>query len=401
MTATTLLERMYMYHQTTLLPLSALGFDGRILHQIGIPDKAGTAAADLPLEKLKTASYGNFSFHPAAQYIAVKIPLEGFDEGIVMAVGPFRYDVYTKEEQEQIRHALRDGTMKEYLARANTLPMMKRGATNQHYKMLELIFTGEKLLFNDIDQDLPPLEKMEDCFIEYREIDYYHKNYSQESEILSQLFRNRSFSLLSGTLDDLIMASGTVSLDDKRNTKNLLIVAVALMARKAIELGVETHIALTTSDSYIRQLERLEGLGDMELTCQSAFRTFYKSVGNSRARKYPRAICEVLSYIDENLANKITLEDAAERVGLSQWHLSKTFRGALGMTFSDYVMKQKITEAKRILQFSHNSLADITGILGFSSKSYFVKCFKKVTGMTPGEFQNSRSGEIESPSPIG
>jgi AraC-like DNA-binding protein len=60
----------------------------------------------------------------------------------------------------------------------------------------------------------------------------------------------------------------------------------------------------------------------------------------------------------------------------------------MGLSFTDYVLEKRIEEAKRLLDHSTYSLADITGILNFSSKSYFINCFKKTVGQTPTEYRN-------------
>jgi AraC-like DNA-binding protein len=60
------------------------------------------------------------------------------------------------------------------------------------------------------------------------------------------------------------------------------------------------------------------------------------------------------------------------------------------MTVHRYVTQVKMAEAKRLMEITHKSVAEISEYLGFSSQSYFQRVFKKQYGITPGKF---RKGE--------
>jgi AraC-like DNA-binding protein len=69
------------------------------------------------------------------------------------------------------------------------------------------------------------------------------------------------------------------------------------------------------------------------------------------------------------------------------------FHRETGLTFSDYVMRQRIETAGNMLRYSDYSSTEISEILAFSSQSYFIRCFRKVYGMTPSEYRRKSFGK--------
>ena len=59
-----------------------------------------------------------------------------------------------------------------------------------------------------------------------------------------------------------------------------------------------------------------------------------------------------------------------------------------GMTLGQYVTQIKVDEAKRLMDVTCKSIAEIAEYLGYSSQSHFQRVFKKASGMTPGEYRN-------------
>ena len=72
---------------------------------------------------------------------------------------------------------------------------------------------------------------------------------------------------------------------------------------------------------------------------------------------------------------------------LSRPYLSSKFRQETGQTLTDFILKEKTEEAKRLLRYSEKSLSAISAYLGFSSHGHFARVFKKYAGMTPGEYR--------------
>ena len=102
---------------------------------------------------------------------------------------------------------------------------------------------------------------------------------------------------------------------------------------------------------------------------------------------YSRQIVHGVDYIITHLHSRILLEDAAKYLDISPAYLSRLFKKETGMTFSDFVNKQKIEEAAALLLYTEYSDTQISTLLAFSSQSYFIKVFRKYMGTTPKQYK--------------
>ncbi len=103
-----------------------------------------------------------------------------------------------------------------------------------------------------------------------------------------------------------------------------------------------------------------------------------------------RALEDFLLSEKNFLDSQLTLEKTAEKLQVSQGHLSKLINTELQQSFKGYLNNLRVVEAKSHLsnpEFSNYTLAAIGLEAGFNSKSAFNASFKKITGMTPSQFK--------------
>ncbi|PSN19658.1 AraC family transcriptional regulator [filamentous cyanobacterium CCP5] len=96
---------------------------------------------------------------------------------------------------------------------------------------------------------------------------------------------------------------------------------------------------------------------------------------------------QILDYIDATLAEDIKLADLAELLGMSPFHFGRMFKQSTGISPHQYVIQQRIEQAKRLLKNSDQAIIDIALECGFNSHSHLSKQFRQVTGVTPREFR--------------
>lgn len=94
------------------------------------------------------------------------------------------------------------------------------------------------------------------------------------------------------------------------------------------------------------------------------------------------------NYIKERYMEKLTLADVAEVLNISSGHLSNTFKKLTGTTLSDYIAQIKIQHAMELIDTHQYLMYEISDKLGFDNPYYFSKVFKKVTGISPREYEN-------------
>ena len=94
-----------------------------------------------------------------------------------------------------------------------------------------------------------------------------------------------------------------------------------------------------------------------------------------------------LDYIARHYTETIRLADLAGHVGLSTYRLSHLMKEATGRTALQHVHRLRIQQAQRLLEQTSQSCADIAYEVGFGDQSYFIKQFRKLTGIPPLKYR--------------
>ncbi|MCQ2416940.1 MAG: helix-turn-helix domain-containing protein [Oscillospiraceae bacterium] len=101
-------------------------------------------------------------------------------------------------------------------------------------------------------------------------------------------------------------------------------------------------------------------------------------------------ISKAKQYIDTHyMDDDISLNRVADSVGLTPTYLSMLFKRETKQNFSDYLTIMRVTKAKELLCCTSKLISEIAYEVGFRDYRYFGQIFKKHTGMTPRQFQNS------------
>lgn len=102
----------------------------------------------------------------------------------------------------------------------------------------------------------------------------------------------------------------------------------------------------------------------------------------SNTREVQR-ILPLLSYVNENFAEDITLERASEMLGFDRSYFCRIFKAATGATFTEYLNFVRICKAEKRLQKTRDSILEVSEAVGFSSVSYFNRIFRKYRNCSP------------------
>ncbi len=101
-------------------------------------------------------------------------------------------------------------------------------------------------------------------------------------------------------------------------------------------------------------------------------------------------VTNVRKYINEHVSERLSLNEVAAVFGISPNYLSQLFSKYNDTGFSEYINICKITEAKRLLEEENMKVYEAAEALGFESAFYFSKVFKRVEGVSPTEYVNSK-----------
>ncbi len=108
-------------------------------------------------------------------------------------------------------------------------------------------------------------------------------------------------------------------------------------------------------------------------------RGVYIGVHNLKGRQY---LGTLLKYIADHCDEKLSLDMLAHKFYISRTKLARDFRNIIGKSVGDYILTVRIEKARNMLLAEH-SIATVAQSCGFNTVSYFIQCYKRVTGYTP------------------
>ena len=96
-----------------------------------------------------------------------------------------------------------------------------------------------------------------------------------------------------------------------------------------------------------------------------------------------------IAFIDENLDRDLKLAEIATLVAMSPYHFARMFKQSTGFSPHQYLIKQRLSQAKELLRRSDMAIADIGYMVGYQNPSHFTSVFRKHTKVTPKAYRNS------------
>lgn len=107
-----------------------------------------------------------------------------------------------------------------------------------------------------------------------------------------------------------------------------------------------------------------------------------------KKKQSERSMLEAKSFLDRHLNRDISVEEVATHVGLSTSYFSLLFKQTFGETFIEYVTRERMERAKKLLTESGKSVAQIAREVGYAERRYFTKVFMKYTGDNPTDYRS-------------
>ncbi len=146
-------------------------------------------------------------------------------------------------------------------------------------------------------------------------------------------------------------------------------------AQAALRLGAFDYLVKPIDEEKLREvLERLlEASGG--------------APEEPEAEVSPTMLQRIVQEIQERYAENITLTDLAKKYGISISHLSSLLKEELQLSFSEYIASKRIQRAKELLADERLSTEEIAEQVGYGDYFYFIKVFKKNTGISPTKYR--------------
>ncbi len=91
-------------------------------------------------------------------------------------------------------------------------------------------------------------------------------------------------------------------------------------------------------------------------------------------------------YLDENLSDKVTLDELARAAGITRFRLLRAFKRTFGLTPHAYQQQARVRVAHAMVARGA-SLADVAARAGFADQAHLTRVYKSIMGATPGQYR--------------
>ena len=177
---------------------------------------------------------------------------------------------------------------------------------------------------------------------------------------------------------------GNIATTYERQYKNIFISSATLVVRAAIAGGLEQEIAFKLCDQYILTCELLHDVIAIQnlqyaMVIDYAKRVEYIAFGKDLSPD----ILQAITYIQKHIHTNLSVDEIAKEICMSRSYFSTKFKTETECSVAQYILRERINEAKKLLMFTDKPLSAISEYLCFSSQSHFQNTFKNLEGITP------------------
>ena len=193
----------------------------------------------------------------------------------------------------------------------------------------------------------------------------------------------------------------------RRNPIDLIILDVYMPQMSGTELllqlraeGVDADVIMVTSANDAKTVNDAVRLGAVDYlvkpfdsaqitACLRKLNLLQESRPAVCGDKPGNTFCTQFSvWLEHHYMQDVSLDQAAEAMGMSSFYFSRFFRTSYNQTFLEYLTAYRIDRAVELLQQTDIPVREIAVRVGYTDANYFTKVFKRHLGVTPTEYRN-------------
>ena len=170
----------------------------------------------------------------------------------------------------------------------------------------------------------------------------------------------------------------------------LMIQLISKLLQIPQEYGLPMH-RLLGSEGTLEHFLKLRTLDDIrEWTINHVLHPVIETVNRQMETQYKTIANQLLQLIHEQFHLELSLEKCASELNYHPVYLSRVFKKETGVSFSEYVTDYRMRKAKEWLETTNMKISEIAEQLSYANATAFIRTFRKMYGMTPGQYRSRR-----------
>ncbi len=172
-----------------------------------------------------------------------------------------------------------------------------------------------------------------------------------------------------------------------RDLKNYAIILNTLLRKAAESASVHPLHIHNISAQYALKIELISSAANFNSLLKEMIRKYTLLVRNQSLKGYSIHIRKVITAINQDLTDDLTLKAQACALNINPSYLSALFKKETGYTLTEYVNRKRIDYAILLLNSTDMQIQTIALYCGIPDVNYFTKTFKRIVGKTPKEYR--------------
>ena len=219
--------------------------------------------------------------------------------------------------------------------------------------------------------------------------DFYTYPIVMEGKLRTAI-RNRDKAASQTILNQMLAYIYTYNKDNLESIKPRITELVVIISRAAVDAGANVKDIFLINENFNSNIDHFQNLEDLSVWVSNMLQRFISLTFEFEKVKHADMVYKVIEFIKNNYHRHISLEEIAAISYMSKTYLSTLFKKETGYSISEYINSVRVGRAQSLLLDSELSIVEIARMCGFEDQSYFTKVFRKITGITPKKFRESR-----------
>ena len=122
---------------------------------------------------------------------------------------------------------------------------------------------------------------------------------------------------------------------------------------------------------------------------EDVIRSYCLLVDKNKYKDKQAVVRNCIAYINDRIAEKISLDNVSEYLGVNKSYLSSIFNKDMGISIVDYIHDKRVSNACYLLANTDFSISEVADYIGYFDTSYFIRIFKTIMKVTPLKYRES------------